>query len=214
VPIFWLVLGMLAIGSTAMGQVPVPARPVDDSTIPELAGGEPEARPGDRVILKIWNEPEMSDTFTVAQNGHVILPRLGSTPVEGIPIELLQDSIRAAYAEFLLNPSVEIVVRRRLSVLGEVAEPGIYWADLTMGLPDVIALAGGPTEAADPNRISILRGSERFEFRRQDQRQMFAAELHSGDQITVRPKNFLVRNPWAAVSTVFTMITLIRQLGF
>jgi protein involved in polysaccharide export with SLBB domain len=35
---------------------------------------------------------------------------------------------------------------RRVSVVGEVREPGIYLADLTMTLPDIIARAGGVTE--------------------------------------------------------------------
>lgn len=171
-------------------------------------------RPGDRVVLKIWNEPEMSDTFTVAQNGRVILPRLGAVDVEGVPILELEDSLRGAYETYLRNPSVEILVLRRISVLGEVRQPGIYLADLTMGLPEMIARAGGPTEIADTRRITVVRDGRTIEFRGQAQQQMFVAELFSGDQVVVGRKNFLVRNPWAAVSTALTVVTVLRSLFF
>lgn len=210
-------LGM-AILPFALGAqiVPVPER-----TAPrEVAGagsgplyGAPEAQPGDRVVLKIWNEPEMSDTFTVAQSGYVTLPRLGPTRVQGIEINALEDSLRASYMSYLRNPAVQIVVLRRISVLGEVRQPGIYLADLTMGLPDVIARAGGPTDAGDPNRITIVRGPERIEYNRARQSETFVAQLHSGDQVYVRSRNFFVRNPWASISTAIGLISFLSQLG-
>jgi polysaccharide biosynthesis/export protein len=174
---------------------------------------EAEARPGDRVVLKIWNEPEMSDTFTVAQNGSVILPRLGSVPVQGVPIVELEDSLRRAYTAYLRNPSVEVAVLRRISVLGEVRNPGVYLADLTMGLPEVIARAGGPTENANMGRITVVRGSERFRFRGNRQEAMFAAQLLSGDQVIVERRNFLARNALATISTAVTVIALMVQLA-
>jgi len=175
------------------------------------AGGgvTPRAQAGDRVVLRIWNEPEMSDTFTVARTGEVILPRLGATQVAGVEIEALQGSLRTAYAEFLRNPSVEVVVLRRISVLGEVRNPGIYMADLTMGIPELIAQAGGVLNTADPNRVTLMRGSERVEFDRRRQAEMFVAELHSGDQIHVPQRGYLVRNAMPLFSTGLALLTTI-----
>jgi protein involved in polysaccharide export with SLBB domain len=174
----------------------------------------PAAKPGDRVVLKIWNEPEMSDTFTVAQSGNVILPRLGSVKVDGVAIVELEDSLRRAYTTYLRNPSVEVIVLRRISVLGEVRSPGIYLADLTMGLPEVIARAGGPTEIANERRVTVVRNGERIEFRGAVEEQIFVAELFSGDQVIVGRKSFLARNPWAAASTAITLVTLLRSFAF
>lgn len=201
----WLPPQIVMLSVRAEGQTAAAAESTSDDSA--------RARPGDRVVLKIWNEPEMSDTFVVAQSGNVILPRLGSTRIDGIPIYELEDSLRTLFATYLRNPSVEVVMLRRISVLGEVREPGIYLADLTMGLPELIARAGGPTENGDARRVTVLRGTERLEFSGRRQMDLFAAELHSGDQVIVSRKNFLVRNPWAAVSTAFTLVTLIRQLG-
>lgn len=171
----------------------------------------PRAQPGDRVVLEIWNEEEMSDTFTINHNGYVALPRLGLRKVDSYPIELLEDSLRVDFAVYLKNPSVQISVLRRISVLGEVREPGVYMADLTMGIRELIALAGGPTPSGDPNRVSVMRDGERIPVARRED--MLVTELLSGDQVVVGQQNFLVRNPWAALSAVVTIVGLVRQLG-
>src|SRR5688500_12015372 len=147
------------------------------------------------------------DTFLVAQNGNVVLPRpLGPTRADGVIVSELEDSIRAAYTTYLRNPYVEVFVLRRISVLGEVRQPGIYLADLTMGIPELVARAGGPTEIGDSRHVTVIRGPGRLEFRGNRQQEMFVAQLHSGDQVVVGRKNFIVRNPWASISTVFTLI--------
>jgi polysaccharide biosynthesis/export protein len=166
---------------------------------------EPRVRPGDRVVLKIWNEPEMSDTFTVAQTGEVTLPRLGVMAVGGQEITALQGSVREAYSAYLRNPSVEVIVLRRVAVLGEVKQPGIYLADLTMSLPDVIARAGGATEAGNPQNVTVLRGAERLRFGSRNRERLFVAQLESGDQVIVGRRSFLARNPLAAITSVVTL---------
>jgi hypothetical protein len=210
-------LAILAIPLGIAAQVPSSQGGAAEAGHAEAPGGffrdVPAARPGDRVVLKIWNEPEMSDTFTVSHSGSVILPRLGAVQVDDVPIVQLEDSLRSALGAFLRNPSVEVVVLRRISVLGEVRVPGIYLADLTMGLPEMIARAGGPTEIANTKRITVVRGAERLEFRGNSEEAIFVAELHSGDQVIVGRRNFFLRNPWAAASTALTVITLISQLG-
>lgn len=165
------------------------------------------ARAGDRVALRIWNEPEMSDTFTVAANGEVILPRLGSVSVQGRSIAALQTWLRGEYARFLRNPSVEITVLRRIGIQGQVARPGLYLADLTMALPDVITLAGGFTEAANPRHIVVDRDGRRFRLSAGRGSSFLVATLHSGDIVTVKPRSALMRNPLGTIGGVMTIIT-------
>jgi polysaccharide biosynthesis/export protein VpsN len=182
----------------------LPAQNADAGGAARVAA-EPTIRPGDRVLLRIWNEPAMSDTFTVARTGEVTLPRLGAIQVEGRRILALQDSLRTAYSVYLRNPSVEVTVLRRVSVLGEVKQPGLYLADLTMSLPEVIARAGGPTEAGNPDHVTVLRGTERLTFGRGDRERLLVAQLESGDQVVVGRRSFLARNSWAVVTTAMTL---------
>ncbi|HEV2736516.1 MAG TPA: polysaccharide biosynthesis/export family protein [Longimicrobiaceae bacterium] len=170
-------------------------------------------RPGDRIALKIWNEPEMSDTFAISERGEAILPKLGAMQVTALSLAALQDSLRRAYAVYLRNPSVEIAVLRRVSVQGEVRQPGIYLADLTMGLPEIIARAGGYTEAGNPRNVVIVRDGRRIPYGRGEGDGLLAAELQSGDQVFVRPRNAFARNPMAwiggAVGVVGTFSALV-----
>lgn len=165
-----------------------------------------DVRPGDRVALKIWNEPAMSDTFTVAENGEVILPKLGAMRVASHSVGSLQDSVRTAYTAYLRNPSVEISVLRRVGVSGAVRQPGIFLVDLTMTLPDVIAQAGGLVEAGDPNDVIVIRDGEQLRFRAADQERFVAAELHSGDQVVIGYKSFIARNPLAVITTAVPLL--------
>lgn len=182
------------------------AQQTQDGGAPTIARTTP--RPGDRIALRIWNEPEMSDTFNISEAGEVILPRLGSVYVIDQEVVALQDSLRRAYSVYLRNPSVEVVVLRRIGIQGEVREPGIYLADLTMALPDMIAMAGGITEAGNPNRIVVLRGTQRLHYGRKNQGEFLVAGLQSGDQVIVGQRSFLARNPVAALSIATTVVTV------
>lgn len=163
-------------------------------------------RPGDQVVLEIWNEPAMSDTFAVAERGELILPKLGGMSVHDRSVGELQDSVRAAYSKFLRNPSVRITVLRRIGISGAVRQPGVFLIDLTNTLPDLITRAGGLVESANPNDIVIHRGAERLRYRANDRRKFVAAELLSGDQIFVGHRNFIQRNPLAVITTIVPLV--------
>ncbi len=169
-------------------------------------------RPGDGIRLRIWNEPAMSGSYNVSETGVAILPKLGSVFVMGQSVASLQDSLRTAYSVYLRNPSVEVVVLRRIAIQGEVESPAIVMADLTMGLSDVIALAGGLTEAGNPDNILVLRGTERIRYRRSNQAEFLVAGLQSGDQVIVQPKNIFARNPMGAMGAIFGVTTVILAI--
>lgn len=161
-------------------------------------------------------EPEMSDTFTVALNGEVVLPKLGAVRATNFTVIALQDSLRQAYSQFLRNPSLEVTVLRRIGVHGEVHRPGLYLVDLTMTLRDIIAQAGGITPAADPDNISVVRDGQRIRFATGRGAEFVAAELVSGDQVAIGPRSWFERNSLAVVSTgavVFSiLVPIVREL--
>lgn len=197
-----LLLLLAALWLPAAGAAQQP-EPVANGTVPAAAAAN--ARPGDRVWLRIWNEPEMSDTFNISETGEVVLPKLGSIHVADLDASLLQDSLRRAYSVYLRNPSVEVVVLRRIGVQGEVWRPGVYLADLTMGLPDLIAMAGGFTHAANPDNVVVIRGEERIRYRRSNQAEFLVTGLQSGDQVYVRKQNAFLRDPVGMASAVLTL---------
>lgn len=169
-------------------------------------------QPGDQVSLRIWNEPEMSDTFHVAETGEVVLPKLGVVRVTDLSASAARDSLQRAYAEFLRNPSVEVTVLRRVGVQGEVRKPDLYLVDLTMTLRDVIARAGGITEYGNPRRIEIVRGGERIPIGEGEGSRFLAAELRSGDQVLVGRRSWFELNSLAIASTAAVVVSVVVPL--
>lgn len=168
-------------------------------------GARTPLRAGDRVAVKIWSDPTMTDTYTVAASGRVALPKIGVLPAERMDATELQDSVIRAYTALVRDPAVEVTVLRRVAVVGEVRRPGIYYSDLSMTVADVIALAGGLTENGSWSRTTVRRGARRVAV--DDGRGMDPPDgIHSGDEIMVGTRNFWARNPGLLVSTVSGMV--------
>jgi polysaccharide export outer membrane protein len=173
-------------------QVPNPVGPIE---------------PGDQVALKVWSEPELSGTFSVSDDGEVAMPKVGRVAVAGRPAGAVQDSLRRALSAYIRDPALDVSVLRRVSVMGEVRVPGVYFVDLTNFASDVIAKAGGLTEAANARAIQIRRGDSTLVVSQFDPSIQHAG-LRSGDEIVVRPRGYWARNPAVLVSTITSTLSL------
>jgi polysaccharide export outer membrane protein len=166
-------------------------------------------RPGDQVVLRIWREPEMSDTLVVDERGEVVLPRLGLMRVDRQSAAALRDTLRERYAQYLRNPAVDVTVLRRIAVHGEVRRPDLYLVDLTMTLQDVLAKAGGVSEAGSRKKIYIVRGGEQVRLDSHQQASFRATELLSGDQIVVGRRSWFAQNSLPAIGTGMAAVSFI-----
>lgn len=202
-----LVLAAVAACSAVAGEDPATAASPERASV---GGGL--VRGGDRVVLQIWNEPEMSDTFAVAASGTVTLPRIGAVDAGDRTVEGLQDYLQESFTEYLANPSVNIVVLRRVGVIGEVRSPGLYFADLSMTVPDLIARAGGATPAGDLKKITLFRGGQQFNLSSGDRQQLSLTDLQSGDQIVIGERSYFARNAVSIVGVGVSVVTLMAQL--
>ena len=176
---------------------------------PVSTGADAPIQPGDQIALRIDREPEMSGTFTVSETGEVVLPRLGAFRVAEASAGALQDSLVAAYGRYLRNPAIEVTVLRRIGVQGEVRRPDVYMVDLTVTLRDLIARAGGVTEAGSPQKIAVVREGETISLQGDESTNLLAAELRSGDQVVVGRRSWMARNPAAAVGTVTSLVSFV-----
>lgn len=183
-----------------------PASPSSAETV------QPALRPGDAVLLKVYREKDLSDTLRVDENGDLTLPLLGTRSVAGVPADSLKRQLMQAYREYIRRPAIEIRILRRISVLGEVRQPGLYPVDPTYSLTDALALAGGPTGAADRDDIRLLRDGEVLRTGLQEARTLAETPLRSGDQIVVGRKSWFSRNwQWLAGTVVSGSLILITR---
>jgi len=125
-----------------------------------LEGGDFQA--GDRIMVWIEGEPQLSDTFTVAAGTMLELPQVGALPLQGVLRSELKDRLQGHLARYLRAPVVEARPLIRLLVEGDVARPGFYAVAPQQPLADVITQAGGLTPRAKATAIRIERGREKI----------------------------------------------------
>lgn len=120
---------------------------------------------GDVVEIRIYNEPELSGTHQISDNGTIRLPLVGAITAAGMTPDQLTVRITQAYNDrYLKDADVSLFVKehtsRKVYVLGQVAKPGPYPFDGKMTIIDAVALAGGTTKLADANSTLITRDRE------------------------------------------------------
>src|SRR5262245_31982039 len=117
--------------------------------------------PGDVLDVIVWRNKELSLQVTVRPDGWISYPLASDVKVAGQTVVDVQKKLEESLAKYVTTPMVTVVVTRvanlRVSVLGKVRQPGRYNLEGPTTVLDVLALAGGLTEFADPDGIYILR---------------------------------------------------------
>ena len=116
---------------------------------------------GDVIDVKFFRNPEFNEQITIRPDGRISLPRVGELLVAGMTPAQLDSVITKAYAEFVVDPDVTVIVRQfsgnQIYVLGQVTKPGGYPIQKNMTLIEAVAAAGGATNSAKLGSIMLLR---------------------------------------------------------
>jgi protein involved in polysaccharide export with SLBB domain len=189
-----LSVAMAVAAATAYGQTPAraPATAIQDSGLAQSM-----LRPGDIVQLRVFREPDLSGDFRIDETGTVVLPHLGSISATSATPDSVRSLIVTTYSRYLRDPAITVTFLRRVSVLGEVKSPGVYNADPTQSVADVIALAGGITPDGRRDRISLIRNGHEVIAKLTPDEPLVTSPIRSGDQLYVPQKSWIARNPAA-----------------
>jgi polysaccharide export outer membrane protein len=124
---------------------------------------QPEYRigPEDVIEVFVYKEPDLSTTVTVRPDGRISLPLAGELDASGKQATQLQQEIAERLTRYISGPVVNVMVKQinslKVSVLGEVRKPDVYRIKNRVTVLDAIAMAGGFTDLARPNRVVVLR---------------------------------------------------------
>ena len=117
--------------------------------------------PEDLVEVFVWKEPDLTTTVAVRPDGRISLPLTNELQASGQTVTELQGEITKRLARFIANPVVNVMVKEvkspKISVLGEVKKPDVYKMLQKLSVLDAIALAGGFTEFAKPEKVVVIR---------------------------------------------------------
>lgn len=104
---------------------------------------------GDFLEVSEFHTPEFHSAVRVAADGSVVLPLVGQVRLAGLSEQGASRAIEKAFLEggMLLHPQVSVLVTsavgQDVSVLGEVARPGVYPYTVHHRLLDLISAASG-----------------------------------------------------------------------
>jgi len=117
--------------------------------------------PEDLVEVFVWKEPDLTTTVAVRPDGKISLPLTNELQASGQTVTELQGEITKRLSRFIASPVVNVMVKEvkspKISVLGEVKKPDVYKVLQKLSVLDAIAMAGGFTEFAKPEKVVVIR---------------------------------------------------------
>jgi polysaccharide export outer membrane protein len=157
--------------SSAARNLLAPAPP-STSTGPSVATNSVTAPSGyvlssnDQVAVEVFGEEDLRTNGRLNGEGNLSLPLLGSVHLSGLTLTQATARVTELYArDYLVNPKVNVSLisyaKRRFTVLGQVNRPGSF--EMPEGSPggidllEAVAMAGGYTRIAAPERITVRR---------------------------------------------------------
>ncbi len=118
-------------------------------------------QPGNRLKIVVYREEDLSGDYEIDPAGKLTFPLIGQTEAAGLEIEKFRTQLIESLKKYLINPQISISrsegTIKSISILGNVAKPGIY--DYTPGstLIRLISTAGGFSDSANKKKIKIMR---------------------------------------------------------
>jgi len=111
--------------------------------------------PGDGIVIRSTNYKELNDTIIVLGDTTAELPYIGRIFVGDLTEENIRNFFVETYSKYLKEPDIAVYVVYRVSVIGRVGRPGIYYLPSFATLGDLMAIAGGPFSDALTSKIKI-----------------------------------------------------------
>ena len=119
--------------------------------------------PLDVLTITVFQEKDLSlEEVPVDASGNIIFPLIGQIKVASSSSAEVSDLISKKLSErFLVNPQVSVLVKtsasQKVTVDGQVTEPGVYELQGTTTLLQSIAKAKGPSPIAKLDEVIIFR---------------------------------------------------------
>jgi protein involved in polysaccharide export with SLBB domain len=174
---------------------------------------------GDRILLEVEGEADLSDEYIVRSGRVVEIPIVGEMNLAGVLRSELQAAMEEHLSDYIRNPRVRTQALIRISVLGQVSNPGFYTIAAELPITDALTMAGGPTGNANLLDMRVERGSARIwegesmetaVIRGQTLDQM---NIQAGDRIVI-PAGGQQRDGWETARIVSITLGSIVSLGY
>ncbi len=131
--------------------------------------------PGDEVIIMLWGETELNQSYTVTKDGYLFIPNVGQVFVNGLNLEKLEKKLlkylKKVYssldssngvAKTFFDVSLGSLSLKpvRIFVLGDVLNPGAYKVKSSTTLFSSLFYFGGPSKDGSLRKIKLIRNGK------------------------------------------------------
>ncbi|MBI5548281.1 MAG: polysaccharide export protein [Deltaproteobacteria bacterium] len=136
------------------------------STRDQMAKGVPVSNSalgvGDVLEIRVYQEPDLSGAFRVANEGTIDYPFCGRVKVAGLTSSALVDVLTHCLENgYLKKPQVTVFLKeynsQKVFVFGEVQKPGTFPFEPSMTIIQAITLANGFTKVAAKDSVIVTR---------------------------------------------------------
>ena len=159
--------------------------------------------PGDTVTLSVVGEPLITGSYTIREDGRLVLPVAGHQQAAGLTPTELADRLTAALRPFVVNPVVSVTglsgPPRTVSVVGDIPRPGTYDCRQACNINALMAVCG--CTGSDMKGATLVRRGQLIPLTPEGQAQPQNMPLEPGDVVTLPNRGPAVVNVAGAVKT-------------
>jgi polysaccharide export outer membrane protein len=118
--------------------------------------------PNDVLGITVYDQPQLSRTYTVQADGTLTFPLIGRVSVGGLSAPAIENELRDRLSRgYLKNPQVTVSIdqyrSQQVFVMGEVRQPGTLQFTGSMTVLEALARAGSITERAGNEALIVHR---------------------------------------------------------
>jgi len=140
----------------------------------ETAGGVYIVGEQDVITIAVWGQEQLTVSVPVRPDGRISMPLVGELVAAGRSPEQIKQTIEEILPQYFTTKQTASVIvteinSKKVYILGQVQASGVFDMRSSLSVLQALAMAGGLTEFADRNGITVIRhladGSEqRIEF--------------------------------------------------
>jgi polysaccharide export outer membrane protein len=178
--------------------------------------------PLDTLHVNVFQVADLSGDYEVDPTGTITMPLIGGVKAVDLTTRQLDDRItQMLAAKYLQHPDVSVAVKssstRVVTVDGSVRAAGVFPVTGRLTLLQVIALAHGTDENANPHRIAVFRTIQgqrmaaAFDLTSIRRGQAEDPRIYSGDIVVVDGSK--VRGTWATILQTLPLLAIFHPFG-
>ncbi|HEY1605309.1 MAG TPA: polysaccharide biosynthesis/export family protein [Allosphingosinicella sp.] len=178
--------------------------------------------PLDTLHVNVFQVADLTGDYDVDLTGTISMPLIGSVKAVDLTTKQLDDEITQRLSEkYLQHPDVSIAVKssstRNVTVTGSVKEAGVFPVTGRLSLMQVVALAHGPDDNANPRRVAVFRTvkgqrmAAAFDLTSIGRGQMQDPPVYAGDIVVVDGSK--VKSAWTHIIQSIPIIAVFHPLG-